>query len=138
MSVYSEADELVFCDGAALHACILLPDLQARVAVICRRRDALWDPSEIVNQFRGYGQTVTWIDAVRYQYQFGRESWDAMAMIDWFDVSVRLQECGFTASAFDDAGSVDFSEIAATELREYIGSIYRDPEVVRYLMQLRE
>jgi len=138
LTVYSEAEKLIFCDGAALHACILLPDLRAQVAVICRRRESRWDPAEIINQFRGYGKDVTWIDAVRYQYKFGLETWDARSFVDWLEVSVRLRERGFTAEAFDDARTVDFSAVAAAEVRNYIGSIYHDPSVVRYLMQLKE
>jgi hypothetical protein len=138
LAVYSRAQELIFCDGAALHACILLPDLQARVAVVSRRRDPRWDGREIVNQFYGYGQDVTWIDAVRFQYQFGLESWEARSFVDWYDVSVSLTDHGFTNATFDAIREVDSSELVAAEVCDYIGSIGDNPRVAQFLMGLKE
>jgi hypothetical protein len=57
ISVYSSAKKLIFCDGGAVHGCILLPDLKADVAVVARRRDPRWDGSEIGDQFRGFGNS---------------------------------------------------------------------------------
>ncbi|WP_345434499.1 glycosyltransferase family 61 protein [Geodermatophilus obscurus] len=137
LTVYSAADELIFCDGAALHGCVLLPDLAARVAVVSRRHDPRWDGSGIVDQFRGYGQDATWIDAVRYQYQFGLESWDARSFVDWYDVSTTLVEHGFTDTAFDAFRAVDTTKLVATELHDYVRAIRDDPRFTHYLMQLR-
>lgn len=134
LTVYGGAEHLVFCDGAALHGCVLLPDLAARVAVICRRHNPQWDVSGIVDQFRGYGQDVTWIDAVRHQYQFGLEPWDARTFVDWYDVSVRLVEQGFTTAAFAGFLSVDTSELEAAEVHAFVAAIHGDPRFTRYLM----
>ncbi len=134
LTVYSAADELVFCDGAALHSCVLLPDLAAWGAVVSRRHDLRWDGSGITDQFTGYGQDATWLDAVRYQYQFGLESWDARSFVDWYDVSTALVARGFTETAFRAVGS---AELVASELHNYVGAIRDDPRFTRYLMQLR-
>ncbi|MGY1831672.1 glycosyltransferase 61 family protein [Geodermatophilus sp. SYSU D01180] len=137
LSVYEAADELVFCDGAALHGCVLLPDLTARVAVISRRHDPRWDGSGIVDQFKGYGQDVTWIDAVRYQYQFGLESWDARSFVDWYDVSNTLMERGFTDTAFDAFRAVDTAELVMSEVHDYVDAIRDDPRFFRFMTEFR-
>ncbi|SNS96015.1 Protein of unknown function [Geodermatophilus saharensis] len=138
LTVYSRAEQIVFCDGAALHGCVLLPDLAARVAVVARRRDPRWDLSRIVDQFHGYGQDVTWIDAVRRQYQFGLDSWDARALVDWYEVSTSLRDAGFTEAEFTGFGDVDVPALVEAEVRDFAAAVRDDPRFTRFLATLEE
>jgi capsular polysaccharide biosynthesis protein len=57
LTVYNNAKKIIFCGGSAAHACLLLPDLQADVAVILRwsGSNPRWDQLRqgIVDQLTG-------------------------------------------------------------------------------------
>lgn len=136
LTLYSRVNKIIFCDGGALHGCILLPDLKAEVAVIARRRDADYDCREITDQFVGYRKEVVWIDAVKEQYQFGLESWDAVSFVDWFEVSVQLLARGFVNNVFERFNKVDKHGLIYNELRRHIQSVSNKPGFTEFLMKL--
>jgi capsular polysaccharide biosynthesis protein len=136
LTVYERARQLIFSDGAALHACVLLPDLSADVAVVARRRDTRWDCSEIVHGFVGYGQRVEWIDAVRAQYQLGLESWNARTLVDWHAVSSRLVELGFAQRPVEPIG--DVAALVEDELSDYVRSVSTNPSFLSFVRRLDE
>lgn len=138
LAVYSKAEKIIFCDGAALHACILLPQLKAAIAVIARRRDPRYICSEIIDQFTGYGQKVSWIDFVIEQYQFGLESWHALSVVKWFEISEQLQRNGFVNSVCHEFDEVDISILLREELRKHMSIIKDRPEFINFLMRLKE
>jgi hypothetical protein len=138
LSVYSRAEQLVFCDGGALHGCILLPDLTADVAVVSRRRDVRWDCSEIVDQFTGYGQPVLWVDHVASQYQFGLETWNARTLVDWYDVSIELADAGFLERPFAEFRDVDRQALVHTEIADYARAVGQEPAFLAFLAQQSE
>jgi capsular polysaccharide biosynthesis protein len=138
LSVYSSAERLVFCDGGALHACVLLPDLSADVAVVSRRRDLRWDCSEIVDQFTGYGQQVLWIDRTRSQYQFGLETWNARTLVDWYDVSLDLLAAGFVQRPFEAFRDVDRRALVRAEVADYAAAVGHQPAFLDFLAQHHE
>jgi len=136
LTLYSRVNKIIFCDGGALHGCILLPDLKAEVAIIARRRDTDYDCREITDQFVGYRKEVFWIDAVKEQYQFGLESWDAVSFVDWFEVSVHLQALGFVNNAFESFTKIDKHGLIHNELRRHIQSVSNKPGFTDFLMKL--
>lgn len=138
LSLYSKAKKLIFCDGGALHACILLPKLEAEVAVIARRRDTQYDCREILEQFQGYNKNVLWIDAVKEQYQFGLATWDAVSVVDWFQVSVQLQAYSFVKEVFESFNNVDHRNLIRSELRTHLQSISGDPRFTDFMMKMPE
>ena len=133
LSVYSQARKLVFCDGGAIHGCVLLPDLAADVAVVARRRDARWDGRDIVDQFYGYGQKALWVDEVERQYEFGMESWNARSLLDWYGVSTRLLDAEFVEEPWHAWRSVDREALVRSELHDFVRSIAGEPMFVDYL-----
>lgn len=133
LSVYCNASKIIFLDGSALHSCILLPDLVAQVCVIARRTDTQYDLSEIIDQFRGYGQRVKWIDCVEDQYQFGMESWQALALVNWSQVSKRLLFTGFVNETMNDIPESELQEILKIDIREHVKAIANEPAFVRYM-----
>lgn len=138
LTIYSRAKKIIFCDGGAIHGCILLPDLKAEIAIIARRKDADYDCREITDQFIGYRKEVLWIDAVKEQYQFGLESWDAVSFVDWLEVSVHLQAQGFVNNVFEDFNKIDKNNLIHNELRRHIQSVSNKPGFTEFLMKLPE
>jgi hypothetical protein len=136
LTIYNRAKKIIFCDGGALHGCILLPDLKAEVAIIARRRDADYDCRDITDQFTGYHKEVHWIDAVKEQYQFGLDSWDAVSFVDWLEVSVQLQARGFVNNVFESFNKVDKHNLIRNELSRHIRSVSNKPAVTEFLMKL--
>lgn len=138
LTVYSAARKIIFCDGGALHGCILLPHLKADVAVVARRRDNKWNIKEILDQFIGYGKKVSWIDAVKTQYHFGTESWHAISVIDWRKVSVLLKEEGFVETIFESFNEVEYSQLVRSELFNHIQSISKNPVFLDFMLKQDE
>ena len=138
LSVYGRAKKIIFADGGALHACILLPDLQAEIAIISRRRDPKWIPSDIADQFRGYGKTVLWVDGVKDQYQFGLDTWNAISTIDWYAVSETLREHGFVDGAFTRFSEMDYNYQVRKDLKQFISQVQNNPRFVNFMMELKE
>lgn len=136
LTLYSRIKKIIFCDGGAIHGCILLPDLKAEVAIIARRRDADYDCREITDQFIGYGKEVFWIDAVKEQYQFGLESWDAVSFVDWLEVSVQLQSRGFVNNVFESFNKLDKHDLIFNELYKHIQSVSNKPGFTEFLMKM--
>jgi hypothetical protein len=138
LTVYSRAKQIIFADGGALHACILLPDLKAEVAIISRRRDPVWTPSDIADQFRGYGKPVLWVDGVKDQYQFGMDTWNAISTIDWFAVSEVLKEHGFVDRVFTEFDESEYVSQVKQDLKQYIAQVSRNPRFINFMMELKE
>jgi capsular polysaccharide biosynthesis protein len=138
LEMYKKAKQIIFCDGGAIYATIFLPHLSAAVAIVARRRDSRWNYKELTEHFYGYKKTVLWIDEVVGQYQYGLETWDAAAEINWYKVSITLKEEGFTKTTFEGLYSPAYEEIKKTELQQYIQSIQGNPLFLNYMQKLKE
>ena len=138
LTLYNKAKKIIFCDGGAIHGCILLPDLKADIAIIARRRDREYDCKEITDQFVGYHKEVFWIDAVKEQYQFGLESWDAVSFVDWFEASVQLQARGFVNTTFESFNMINKHNLIYNELHRHVQSVSGKPGFTEFLMKLPE
>jgi len=138
LALYVQAKRLIFSEGSAILSCILLPDLKAEVAVICRRRDQRREIRVATDCLQGYGKHILWIDAVRGQYQFGLNSWDALADIDWYEVSQLLRKNAFVEMPFVKLTEEDHSVLVRSELRDYLREISGEPRFVDHMMCLKE
>lgn len=138
LTVYACARRLIFSEGSALFSCMFLPEMKADVAVICRRREPHHSTRGATDCLYGFGKNILWIDAVRGQYQFGLDTWDALADIDWREVSVQLREHGFVRQLFDRWTDGDHLALVRSELRTYLREISGNPKFVDYLMRLKE
>jgi hypothetical protein len=137
VAIYSNAKKIVFCDGGAMYSCILLPDIRADIAIVARRRDHRWNYKEVTEFFLGYNKSILWIDEVTGQYQFGLETWDAAAEVDWYKVSVTLQEQGFVTSIFEVTNAEDYRNTIRRELLQYVQSIQSNPLFLDYMQTMK-
>lgn len=135
LSVYAHAEKLIFCDGASIHTCILLPKLKAQVAIIARRVDERWPSIDITHQFEGYDQKVLWVDAVEGQYQFGLETWYACAVIDWYTVSNILHSGGFVDAPFSAFREINYEAIVRREVSRFIKAISKKPQFMDFMIK---
>ena len=133
LSVYDKAEKLIFCDGGALHSCILLPDLSADVAIIARRQDVRWDNRGIANQFVGYGKPFTWIDHVQYQYTFGMNTWESLSVIDWAAVVDSLVSSGFVSPRTMTWSQAELESCIDRSLTEFVAAINGQPDFLHFL-----
>lgn len=138
LTVYSEAENLLFSDGSAIHACILLPSLKAKVAVIARRKDKDYDLSKILDQFKGYKQSALWIDEVTSQYQFGMDSWQSLALVDWVKVSKKLVQAGFTRTVMSAVPEEQMLETLRADIEMHLQAISNEPRFIDYMLKARE
>lgn len=138
LTVYKRAKQIIFCDGGAIHSCILLPDLKAAVAIVARRRDLRWNCREITAQFLGYNKQVLWIDEVKAQYQFGLETWNAIGEIDWYKVGEALKQHKFVTSDFQLTDPIAYKRTTNEELQLYIKSIADDKRFVEFMTNIKE
>jgi hypothetical protein len=138
LTVYTRAERLIFSEGSALFSCIFLPEMKADVAVVCRRREPHQSTSGTTDCLHGFGKNILWIDAVRGQYQFGLDTWDALADIDWCEVSRLLREHGFVNNLFRNLTGDDYQALVRSELREYLRVISGNQKFVDYMMRFKE
>jgi hypothetical protein len=138
LTLYKNAKKIIFSDGSAVLACILLPDLMADVAIVARRRDPHRNIRLSTDCFKGYGKNILWIDAISGQYQFGLGTWDALSEINWYEVSTLLKSHQFVDTLFNDLDRIDYSNIVRYELRNYIEEVSRDREFIDFMMNLKE
>ncbi|HLZ18045.1 MAG TPA: hypothetical protein VKO67_00455, partial [Smithellaceae bacterium] len=85
-----------------------------------------------------FGMNILWIDAVREQYQFGLDTWDALADIDWCEVSRLLRNYGFVNNPFRRLTDDEHLALVRSELWEYLREISGNPKFVDHMMQLKE
>ena len=123
--------KIIFCDGSALHSCILLYDLKADIAIVARRKNG----KSIADQFVGFGKDFLWIDEVKKQYQFGLADWSAVSEINWFEVSSKLLAAGFIENVFTEFSSLNYEEIVTQEIKSYIAAIKNRPEFISFLKE---
>ena len=133
LNLYKQARKIIFCDGGATYCNILLPEFPAEIAVIARRRDPRWNYKEITDHFLGYKKNILWIDEVKGQYQFGMETWDALADVDWNRVSNALHERDFIETIFEVTDAESYKSIKQRELLKYIQSIESHPLFLQYM-----
>ena len=141
LTVYHNAKKIIFCDGGAIHTCILLADLQADIAIIVRRRDPRWSGRFMAEQFEGYGKSVLWIDEVSGQYQFGRETWDALSSVNWYKVSISLENERFVNTRFNSFNQTEYSNLAKYELKKYIQKLSNsnnNDSFIEFMMGIKE
>lgn len=136
--LYKNARQIIFCDGGATYATILLPKLKADIAIVARRRDYRGNYKDITEHFAGYKKTVLWIDEVVWQYQFGAETWDALAEVDWHKVSLALKEDGFVESVFETGDEKKWEEVRKKDLMQFIDSIRMDSRFINYMALQKE
>ncbi|PZV14491.1 MAG: hypothetical protein DCF20_12645 [Pseudanabaena sp.] len=137
LTVYKNAKKIIFSSGSALHTCILLPDLQADVAIISRSQDP-GNNLVFEEQFQGYRKTVFWAYAIRAQYQFGLDSWAALSDIDYYKASILLEKQGFVDKIFNNFNQHDYSNIVRSEIQNYIQSISNDTNFINFMTMLKE
>ena len=125
LTVYSQAQQIIFAEGSALLGCILLPDLDAAVAVVARRREPGRSSRVTVDCLQGYGKPLLWIDAVKGQYPFGLDIFEALSDVDWNVVVQGLCDGGF----LDRTTQVLSAEVHADTLRS---------EMIRYIEEVRD
>jgi capsular polysaccharide biosynthesis protein len=136
LAVYRRAERLIFAEGSALLGCVLLPELAADVAVVCRRRDPIRSIRVATDCLQGYGKAILWIDAVQQQFQFGLDTWDALAAVDWKAVARVLLDHGFVDHEFE---MCDESPTPPLEpLGEFLRSVAGEPRFVEFMAQLGE
>ena len=141
LTIYNNAKKIIFCSGSALHACILLPNLSADVAIIARWKDPN-DNLYLTKQFRGYGKSVLGIDALRGQYCFSTHSSDyayvdALSDVDWYKASIFLERQGFVDTLFNNFNELDYSNIVRGELQEYMQKKFlyiQSPKFIDFIM----
>jgi hypothetical protein len=138
LTVYACAGRLIFSEGSALFSCIFLTDMKADVAVVCRRRDPHHSTRGATDCLHGFGKNILWIDAVRGQYQFGLDTWDALADIDWCEVSRLLREHGFVNNLFQLLTDDDHLALVRSELRKYLREISGNPKFINHMMSFKE
>lgn len=138
LAIYRKAEKIVFCDGSSIHSCILLPDLRADIAVIARRYDRNSAARNILWQFEGYNKNTLWIDCIKEQYQFGLESWHALSVVDWLDVSKVLKEAGFVDCLYSAFHEIDFPALLRSELCNHMEVIKGFPEYTDFMISLKE
>lgn len=142
LTVYKNAKKLIFSGGSAAHACILLPDLQADVAVILRwaGSNPRWDQVRlaIVDQFRGYGKEVLSVDTVKGQYRFGLDPWSGLSNIDWYQASILLQKQGFVTKPFYQFNEINERDLAKGYLETYIKEIANRSEFIDFMIGLQD
>lgn len=138
LTVYACARRLIFSEGSALFSCMFLTDMKADVAVVCRRREPHHSTRGATDCLYGFGKNILWIDAVRGQYQFGLDTWDALADIDWCEVSRMLHEHGFVNNLSRILTDNDQLALVRSELRKYLREISGNPKFVDHMMRLKE
>jgi hypothetical protein len=142
LTVYQNAKQIIFCGGSAAHACLLLPDLKADVAVIFRWAGSndRWNQVRlgIVDQFRGYGKEILSVDTVKGQYRFGLDPWSGLSNIDWYQASILLQKQGFVTQPFSELNSINARDLAKGELEAYIKAIASYPEFIDFMSGLQD
>jgi hypothetical protein len=127
LAVYLNAEKLIFCEGSALHACILLPHIQADVAIILRQKE-----SGIADQFEGFGKKVLVIQAVLKQQTFGLPPWHGVTTIDYFECSRLLLDNGFVSGCFEGWGDIVQMEEEAA-LAAYVRAVAEDHRLLSFL-----
>ena len=138
LTVYARAGKLIFSEGSALFSCMFLPEMKADIAVVCRRREPDHSMRGVTDCLHDFGRNILWIDAVREQYQFGLDTWDALADIDWCEVSRLLRNHGFVNNPFRRLTDDEHLALVRSELREYLREISGNPKFVDHMMQLKE
>jgi hypothetical protein len=137
LSIYNHAKKIIFSSGSALHSCILLPDLEADVAIIARWQDPT-DNLFHIEQFQGYGKPVLGIDVLKGQFQLGLEYWDALSEVDWYKASLMLEEKGFVDGSFSSFNDLNSKQLVRSELESYIQEIIYDHRFTDFMMKLKE
>jgi hypothetical protein len=125
---YANAEQLIFCEGSAAHACILLPKLRAKVAIVLRRK-----ASALQLQFDGFRKEVTMVDAVTHQRSFGLPAWHGVSTLDYLGCSRQLCDTGFIGASFDDWPSIADSQERET-IAAYVRTIADDHRFHAFLL----
>jgi capsular polysaccharide biosynthesis protein len=137
LNVYSSAKKIIFAEGGAIQSCVLLPELQAEVAVICRRRDSRRNIPVATACIQGYGKKILWIDCVRGQFQFGIETWAVLADVDWMSVGEQLRINDFTTKSFPIIDEKEYESILKSDLKQYLCEIVGNEEFLNYMLSLK-
>ncbi|MEG4498443.1 glycosyltransferase 61 family protein [Microcoleus sp. F10-C6] len=141
LTVYQNANKIIFSGGSAAHACLLLPDLQADVSVIFRwpGSNSRWDEVRqgIADQFRAYGKEVLSVDTVKGQYRFGLDPWSGLSNIDWYQASILLQKEGFVTQPFYQFQEINERDLAKGYLETYIKEIANRSEFIDFMIGLQ-
>lgn len=114
---YAAAEAIIFAEGSALHCCMLLPGLRAKVAIIRRRTGG---QSVDKGYLIGFTRSIFNIAEVERHLYFGMKDWSGVAYVDYQKVSQSLVDLGFLESTFanwpllrDDAEILALSQFGA-------------------------
>lgn len=138
LTVYNSAQKIIFFSGTAVHSCILVPNLQADVAIIARAKGGEF----FHNQLQKYSQSVFYIESIRAQYQFGIPEYSALADIDWYKVTTLLKERGFVNDILN-LNRDEYNRLVKSEVQTYIkllssDTIYHHKHFIEFMMKLKE
>jgi hypothetical protein len=94
---YAAAERIIFAEGSAMHACVLLPGLKAKVATVLRR-----GAHESLNRQHslGFTQEIFSISEVKKHPRFGMKDWSGISYVDYSRVSLSLADIGFVDVPF--------------------------------------
>jgi hypothetical protein len=109
---YAAAEKIIFAEGSALHACVLLPALRAKVAMIHRRPRP---PFMAWAGNIGFVHDIFIVSAVHTHRRFGMKEWSGVSYVDYLGVSE-----GLVAAGFLDAPFANWPERAAAAERDAI------------------
>jgi capsular polysaccharide biosynthesis protein len=115
VQVYVNAEKLIFCEGSAIHACILLPRVRAKLAIVLRRRI-----SGIESQFAGFGKKVFLVESILSERSCGLPEWHGVTTIDYWECSRLLCDEGFIHERFDQ-----WPAMAQTQERQALAAYVR-------------
>lgn len=136
LTVYRKAEKIIFCDGSAAHSCILLPYLQADLAIIFRYKGSVLKNNPSFRQFCGYRKYVLWIDALKEQYQFGIHVTASLSTADWYKVSASLQRQDFVTKLFNQFYHINYLDLVKRDLAKFIRQISSNPDFIDFMINL--
>jgi capsular polysaccharide biosynthesis protein len=94
---YAGSERIIFAEGSAMHACVLLPSLKATVAKINRRPGG---PFLSRQKYLGFTKEIFSISEVKKHVRFGMKDWSGMSYVDYKQVSQSLLDIGFVDVPF--------------------------------------
>ena len=100
LEYYTSADLIIFAEGSAMHGCILLPQLRAKVAVIKRRPHGPRGMSKVTTF--NFMNDIYSINEVDKHVTFGMKDWSGVSYVNYASASRSLASAGFLDSEFED------------------------------------
>jgi hypothetical protein len=102
---YAAAESIIFAEGSAIHACMLLPRLAAKVALIKRRKETP-PRGAVKTSLFGFANELYVVHEVYKYLAFGMPEWSGVSYVNYDNVSRSLASAGFFEAIFDEWDSV--------------------------------